>query len=238
MKSILKKVVLTFTAIAASLSVLLGSAYVFAAPTAAPNGSVGVPLPLNVGPTAQTKAGNLTIGGALTVTGNATINGTLNLGVLCLAGDCKSSWPSSGSLGVGNVTGGAYWNSSCYGYSYYTQLQYWSYNNSYNQYVYNCGQQNFSISFASNVPSGKTILSTSGSIWCHAGSGYYNSYGNPNTYISDSYYPGRTQGTVTSISNNNNGTVTVNFSCTLVNASGGNYLYGGFQPNNLTFFYQ
>lgn len=72
---------------ALAIALLGGMGYVFAAPTAAPDGSAGVYEPVNVGPDAQTKQGNLTVSGDVTVGGQ-----------ICLGGTCSSS------LGGGTTT--------------------------------------------------------------------------------------------------------------------------------------
>ncbi len=70
-----------------AIIILAGTGYVFAAPTTAPDGTAGVYAPLNVGPDAQIKQGNLTVQGTLSVNGE-----------ICMNGDC------SDSLGGGTTT--------------------------------------------------------------------------------------------------------------------------------------
>jgi len=52
----------------------------------------------------------------------------------------------------------------------------------------------------SGLPAGSTVISIDNPVvWCHAGGSNYSGYGNPTTYISDSYYPYRFQASGVSV---------------------------------------
>ena len=106
----------------ASLSIV-GVAYTFAAPTAPPSSGVGVPLPLNVGSTAQVKAGALTVQGLLTASGGVTVPSG---GQICFGTSCKTTWSSSVTAasttlsGTNNINCYIPYNPSAYtSYTYY-----------------------------------------------------------------------------------------------------------------------
>ena len=89
-KSFLKQTPIYLSAIV--LGIILGMAIqmAYAAwtnPTTLPPNN-NAPAPINVSTTTQTKAGNLNIGGDLSVDGK-----------ICIGGVCKSSWPNS-TVGV------------------------------------------------------------------------------------------------------------------------------------------
>lgn len=240
MKLVFKSTARQGMVVACASLLIAGIGYVFAAPTAAPPGST-IPLPLTRGASAEVKSGALTIQGLLTasaglsVTGSTT-TGTLNTTTICLGGDCKTAWPAGGG-GVSTVTGSAFHpNGYCYTYNYYDQMTYYASGSSYTNYVYNCGSTNFSFTASSTVPSGRTPGTVlGGTVWCHAGGNNYSGYGT--SYISDSYYPYRVAATITSIVNNNNGTVTINGNCRFTTAGNYSYAYMAMRADNLTFAY-
>lgn len=228
---------ITHQSVLVSLAVILvaGIGYTFAAPTAPPPGTA-IPLPLHEGSAAQTKAGALTVQGALTVNGSATL-GTLNVSEICLNGDCQSEWPSGGGFsGTTTVNGAAYNPGYCSGYSFYEQLTYYRNGSLYNQNQYNCGTTNFTFSVPSTIPSGEVAGPVmNGTVWCHGGSNNYSSYTPATTYVTDNYYNYRIQANVTSITNNNNGSVTIAGNCKFL--GGTSYVYMGMRAENLQFFY-
>ena len=227
--------------VVACASILIaGIGYVFAAPTAAPPGST-IPLPLTRGSGSEVKAGALTIQGLLTasaglsVTGSTT-TGTLNATTICLGGDCKTAWPSGGG-GTATANGADYHPSyNCYSYNNYNQLTF--YYNGYqysNQYAYNCNNVSYAVTVPSTIASGKTVSAVvGGTVWCHASGSDFNGYSPSSTYITDSYYPNRIAGTVASVVNNNNGTVTVNGTCRFIDYNGYGYVYMAMRVDNLT----
>ncbi len=231
------------TVVVATVSIV-GVGYVFAAPTAPPPGST-IPLPLHVGSTAQTKAGALTIQGlltasaGLTVTGNASVSGSLSAPTICLNGDCKSAWPSGGGGTATTTNTAAYYTGGyCYSGYNYSQMAFYFNGYGYNQPVYNCNATGFSFVVPSNIPSGRTAgAMTSGNVWCQSGPSNYNGYNPPSSYINDSYYQNRVAATVSSITNNNNGTVTISGSCRPADYYGYYYIYMGMRSENVTFSY-
>jgi len=105
MQSFIRKFYTIFLVVFASLSIL-GTSYVFAAPTQPPSSGTGVDLPLHIGSAAQTKSGALTVNGTLTAGGALNVGGTLSTPTICLSGSCSSSWPSASvtpSSASGNV---------------------------------------------------------------------------------------------------------------------------------------
>lgn len=226
MKKQIKKAAANGILIALSFMALIGVGYVFAAPTAPPSEGVGVAVPLNIGSEAQTKAGDLTVSGTLTST-------TLNVDEICLAGECKTEWPGanvpatiSGANYASITTGGSYsYGYYCYNYNFYALLTYYLSGQLKNAYSYNCGSTNFSVTMPSGLPAGSTIISvTNPVIWCHGGVTNYQPSGNPTLYVSDTYYPYRTQASnVDIITSGNNIVVTGN--CTFL--SNGVYTYMG-----------
>ena len=175
----------------ASLTLILGTGYVFAAPSSPPSAGTGVDLPLTVGSTAQVKEGNLTINGQLEV------NGTM-----CINGDCQTEWPSGGIVPF-TVSGAAFIPGYCFNFSSYDKLKYYHFGNFTDQNIYNCGaaNANFSVTMPSGLPAGSTILSSSNeTVWCHGGSTNYTYTGDPTTYVTDSYYYIRTAASDVTIS--------------------------------------
>jgi hypothetical protein len=230
MHSSLKQSVRNGLLVAVASLGLVGVGYVFAAPTAPPPGS-NLSLPLTRGAGAEIKAGALTVQGGLTVTN------TLTVDRICLAGDCQTEWPSGGGLtGSMTLNGAGYHSSSyCYGYAAYEQLTYYRYGSLYNNNQYNCGPTSFSLTLPAVIPSGSTPVASGGVVWCHGGTNNY-SPNSPATYITDNYYNYRIQATVNSITNNNNGTVTINGNCKFL-AGGTNYAYMAMRAENLQLLY-
>ena len=215
------------TAVAA-LTLILGTGYVFAAPSSPPSAGTGVDLPLNVGSTAQVKEGNLTINGQFEV------NGTM-----CINGDCQTSWPSGG-IQVSTVSGAAFIPNYCYNYTSYDRITYYYYGGGpYDNNLYNCGaaNANFTVTMPSGLPAGSTIISSSNvTVWCHGGGTSYSYTGNPTTYVTDSYYVYRTPASDVTISSSGDNMV-VSGTCRFTGGSV-SYVYRGIRVESADVLYQ
>lgn len=157
--------------VACAVLTLAATSYVFAAPSAPPPGTT-IPLPLNEGSAAQTKAGALTITGTLTANGGLTVSGGSGM---CLGGVCKTAWPSSSvQVGNANLTGSQnfsfpanYNNWSTHNYYYYNYGTEYSYNTS---TYWNSTAFNITIA----PPSGGVPLSVTGTPTVRCYSAYSN----------------------------------------------------------------
>ncbi len=105
--------VLVIFSIASGFGLRYASAIAWTEPGALPPGD-NVPAPINVGAGAQSKTGDLTVGGNFSVGGGQIVGapaggnmglGTLNAEQLCIQGNCRVNWPEAVSAFVdeGNV---------------------------------------------------------------------------------------------------------------------------------------
>lgn len=200
MTSSLKTIARQGVVAACAALLLAGVGYVFAAPTAPPPGTT-IPLPINTGAAAQTKAGDLTISGRLSAT------------ELCLGSNCQTTWPSATvQAGTANATGQTNLSVPQYTQSGYSNTIYYRSNNGqeyqYSTYGY---FYNHTFSVTANVSGVPISIVTTPTVRCYVSNSSYTYTPAPATSGWSSDY---TKATNVSVSFGANNTVVVTGTCT------------------------